>query len=66
MVMDVAADATAGLRPGDVIVAFDDLPITGVEDLHRALTQERAGVPIAIRLLRRTELLTVSVTPLQS
>jgi S1-C subfamily serine protease len=66
MVMDVASDAATGLQSGDVIVVLDDLPITGVDDLHRALTQERAGVPVAIRLLRRTELLTVSVTPRES
>jgi S1-C subfamily serine protease len=46
-----------------VVVAFDGIPISGVDDLHRALTQERAGIEIPLRFLRRTELLTLLVTP---
>ncbi len=53
----------AGLQAGDVVVAFDGAPVTGVDDLHRALTQERAGSPVPLGILRRTELLTVTVTP---
>ena len=66
MVSDIAADAAAGLESGDVIVSFDGSPVTGVDDLHRALTHERAGVPVALRVLRRTQLLTVTVTPLET
>jgi S1-C subfamily serine protease len=44
-------------------VSFDAVPATGVDDLHRALTQERAGVTVPLGVLRRTELLTVPVTP---
>jgi hypothetical protein len=39
------------------------LPVTGVDDLHRALTAERAGIEVKVGLLRRTELLTIPVTP---
>ncbi len=53
----------AGLQAGDVVVSFDGAPVTGVDDLHRALTQERAGSPVPLGILRRTELLTVTVTP---
>jgi S1-C subfamily serine protease len=53
----------AGLRAGDVLVSFDAAPLTGIDDLHRALTQERAGVETSLGLLRQTELLTVRVTP---
>jgi S1-C subfamily serine protease len=45
------------------VVAFGGAPVTGVDDLHRALTAERAGIPAALSLLRRTERLTLSVTP---
>jgi S1-C subfamily serine protease len=51
------------LQVGDVLVSFDGAPVTGVDDLHRALTQERAGVEVPVRFLRRTELLTLLVTP---
>jgi S1-C subfamily serine protease len=66
MVADLAADGPgklAGLQTGDVLVSFDGLPVTGVDDLHRALTAERAGMEVKVGLLRRTELLTIPVTP---
>jgi S1-C subfamily serine protease len=66
MISELAPDGAgkeAGLEAGDVIVSFDAVPVTGVDDLHRALTQERAGVPVPLGVLRRTELLTVPVTP---
>jgi S1-C subfamily serine protease len=66
MISDLAAGdpgKQAGLQVGDVLVSFDGAPVTGVDDLHRALTQERAGVEVPVRFLRRTELLTLLVTP---
>jgi S1-C subfamily serine protease len=66
MISDLAADGPgkqAGLQAGDVLVSFDGIPVTGVDDLHRALTQERAGIEVPLRFLRRTELLTLLVTP---
>jgi S1-C subfamily serine protease len=42
----------AGLVAGDLIVALGELPISGVDDLHRALTAERIGVPSTITILR--------------
>ena len=58
--------AHAGVQRGDVVLAFDGAPITGVDELHRALTVECAGVPAALTLLRRTELVKQSVTPQES
>src|ERR1700744_6151446 len=69
MIAECAPDAPAqhgGLQKGDVIVTFDDIPITGADDLHRALTQERAGVAAPVRILRRTELLTIPVIPAEA
>jgi S1-C subfamily serine protease len=66
MLSELAPDAPArraGLEAGDVLVAFDGTPVTGVDDLHRLLTAERAGVPVPVRLLRQTEMLTLVVTP---
>jgi len=42
----------AGLREGDLIVAFRDQPIGGVDDLHRLLTEEQAGVGASMTILR--------------
>jgi S1-C subfamily serine protease len=69
MVSEVAPDGPgnqAGLQAGDVLVSFDGAPVTGVDDLHRALTQERAGIAVPLGVLRRAELLTVPVTPLET
>jgi S1-C subfamily serine protease len=53
----------AGLREGDVIVAFDGKPVAGVDDLHQLLTDARVGVSNAVTVLRWTERLTVQVVP---
>jgi S1-C subfamily serine protease len=69
MIADIASNGPAGraaLQAGDVLVTFDGAVVTGVDDLHRALTQERAGVEVPLRLLRRTELLTLLVTPTET
>jgi len=42
----------AGLREGDLIVAYRDHPIGGVDDLHRLLTEEQAGVGATMTILR--------------
>lgn len=57
------AAARAGLRQGDLLIAFDGETMTGVDDLHRELTAERVGHPVPIVVLRRTEMLTLEVIP---
>jgi S1-C subfamily serine protease len=44
--------ATAGLRDGDVIFACADTAVTGVDDLHRQLTEDRIGVETTFSILR--------------
>src|SRR5260370_7710586 len=44
--------STAGLRDGDVVLAFAGEAVTGIDDLHRLLTDGRIGVPIAVTILR--------------
>jgi S1-C subfamily serine protease len=66
LVLDVLAAgpaATAGVQRGDVLVAFDGVPIAVVDDMHRMLTAERAGRPVPLALLRRGELVTLETTP---
>jgi len=53
----------AGVQAGDLLVALDDAPVAGVDDLHRLLTGERAGVPARLTLLRRALSVTIEVTP---
>jgi S1-C subfamily serine protease len=58
--------AMAGLLDGDVIVAFAGVPVTGVDDLHRLLTGDRAGVPTPLIVLRRLERRQITVVPRES
>ena len=55
--------AASGLRDGDVILAFGADPITGIDDLHRLLTDDRIGVPTMVTLLRAAERRHVTVVP---
>ena len=53
----------AGLRERDVIVAFGKSFISGVDDLHRLLTEVAPGVPIEMTVLRVTELVKLQIRP---
>ena len=53
----------AGLREGDVIVAFAGEPVSGVDDLHRLLTAGRSGLAAEIEVVRGTELRKLSIVP---
>jgi S1-C subfamily serine protease len=55
--------ARAGVEEGDVIVAYDDRPIEGIDDLHRVLTDQKVGVKSNMIVIRRNEKLTLSLTP---
>jgi S1-C subfamily serine protease len=58
-----SAGGRAGLRPGDIIVALDGVPIAGADDLVRALTGDKIGRQVALEVLRGTERLTLTLTP---
>ena len=53
----------AGLREGDVIVAFAGEPVSGIDELHRHLVAEAIGIPLQITVVRHTEKLDLLVTP---
>jgi S1-C subfamily serine protease len=53
----------AKLHEGDVIVAYDDEAVGGIDDLHRLLTEEHVGKQTQIVILRRTEKHTLSIAP---
>jgi S1-C subfamily serine protease len=54
---------TAGLREGDVVVALDQQPVAGVDDLHRLLTDAQVGVRCTLTIIRHTERLTLPIFP---
>jgi S1-C subfamily serine protease len=55
--------AAAGLRGGDLIFTFDQQPVTGIDSLHRLLTEERIGHATPLGVLRGAERLQLVVVP---
>jgi S1-C subfamily serine protease len=55
--------ARAGLLPGDLIVALDGNPVTGVDDLVRLLDGTRIGRSVELQFVRADAQIRVSVTP---
>jgi S1-C subfamily serine protease len=53
----------AGLREGDIIVALEGQAVAGVDDLHRVLSDVRAGVRAELAVLRGTEKLAFAIVP---
>jgi S1-C subfamily serine protease len=58
--------AAAGLMDGDVILAFAGEAITGIDDLHRRLTDERIGIPSTLTILRGGRRRHLTITPAES
>ena len=57
-----APAAAAGVREGDLIVAFDDTSVESLDDLHRLLTEARIGTTATLSILRDAQRVTVSVS----
>jgi len=58
--------ASAGLRDGDVVLAFAGEVVTGIDDLHRRLTGDRIGVPATLTILRSAERRQLTIVPKES
>jgi S1-C subfamily serine protease len=58
--------ARSGLRTGDVIVALGTTTVSGIDDLHRLLTEERIGTPTRLVVLRSGERRQIVVVPAES
>jgi S1-C subfamily serine protease len=53
----------AGLREGDVVIAYGEKNIATVDDLHRILTGEQIGIEARLTIIRFTEKLVTTVVP---
>src|SRR5213075_2212868 len=53
----------AGLREGDLMVAFNGQPIGSVHDLHKILVGEQIGVSARLTVIRHTERMELSILP---
>jgi S1-C subfamily serine protease len=58
--------ANAGLKEGDTIVEFDGRAVTGIDDLHRLMTEQKVGVSCAATVLRGVEKVALTVVPAES
>jgi S1-C subfamily serine protease len=56
----------AGLREGDLIVAFNNQPIGSIHDLHKMLVSEQIGVLTKLLIIRHTERLELAILPTES
>jgi len=56
----------AGLREGDLIVAFNGQPVGSVHDLHKVLVGEQIGVSAGVTIIRHTEQLELPILPAES
>lgn len=66
MAAQVAAGSpgsVAGLREGDIIIAFDTHPVRTVTELHQLLTADTIDRPANLTVLRLTERLVLPVRP---
>jgi S1-C subfamily serine protease len=55
--------AESDLHSGDLIVAVNELPVDGIDALHRQLTRWPVGTALTLHIVRRTQSLRVALTP---
>jgi S1-C subfamily serine protease len=60
---EASAAKEAGLLAGDLVVEFDGLPIRGIDDLHRLLTDERIGKRVPVTVIRGVQKLALELVP---
>jgi len=56
----------AGLKVGDVIIALGEHATSGIDDLHRVLTEDRIGIEVPVTLLRDGRRVSLTLTPAES
>lgn len=53
----------AGLQVGDLIIGFEDQPVSKIDELHRLLTEKKAGQETTISVIRKTLILNLKIIP---
>jgi S1-C subfamily serine protease len=64
-VVEGSPAALAGLRPEDMIVAVEDTPVEGVDDLQRLMAGELIGSRVPATVVREGMRLTVELVPVE-
>jgi S1-C subfamily serine protease len=66
LILEVESDSPAkraGLLVGDILVTFDNSPITRHNDLYKLLTKDAIGKAVEIGVLRSEKLVRLTITP---
>jgi S1-C subfamily serine protease len=58
-----SAAKEAGMLAGDLLVEFDGVPIRGIDDLHRLLTDEQIGKRVPVTVIRGVQKLSIELVP---
>ncbi len=56
----------AGLREGDILVAYNDNPIPGIDEFHQTLTGNQIGMRSSVTVIRNQEKQTLRIIPRES
>jgi S1-C subfamily serine protease len=62
-IIEGGAASRSGLVAGDILLKFDDHVLSGVDELDRLLTLERANTPCTLLILRPPNIETIAITP---
>jgi S1-C subfamily serine protease len=62
-VIEGSPAARAGLRPEDLVVAVEESPVRGVDDLQRLMTADRIGREVTLEVVRSGERCRVRLVP---
>jgi S1-C subfamily serine protease len=55
--------AQSDLRPGDLIIAVNDVPVDGIDALYRLVSRTPLGTAVTLRVVRRTRSIRIELTP---
>ncbi|MBI2870814.1 MAG: trypsin-like peptidase domain-containing protein [Candidatus Omnitrophica bacterium] len=56
----------AGLREGDILVAYDEQPVPGIDELHQLLTGSQIGLETSVTVIRHREKHNLVIIPRES
>jgi len=58
-----SAAERAGLKAGDIIVAYNGTPVGAIDDLHRMLVEDQIGADAELTVVRGTEKVQMAIVP---
>ncbi len=56
----------AGLRQGDVIIGIDDQLVSGIDELHKRLSEDRVGTRSRLSVIRGADKISIDIIPAES